>query len=129
MGRSSVAAGFLGGLWGFGHCVGQIVFGVVFVVLKSRLNFNMEVIEQFAGGAIGVTLMAIGLVGYREAKTFAFDQMKGEGRPKDKILSKFSLATFGTGFLHGLSPDAIFPILPAITLSSKACAFAFILAC
>jgi len=128
MGRSSMAAGFLGGLWGFGHCVGQIVFGIVFVLLKSRLNFNMEMIEQFAGGAIGVTLMAIGLVGYREAKSFAFDQMKGEGRPKDKILSKFSLATFGTGFLHGLSPDAIFPILPAITLSSKACAFAFILA-
>merc|ERR1711937_776890 len=35
MGRSSMAAGFLGGLWGFGHCVGQIVFGIVFVLLKS----------------------------------------------------------------------------------------------
>jgi len=131
MGRSSIAAGFLGGLWGFGHSMGQLFFGALFIMLKSKLNLNLDIIENFAGGAIGVTLIAIGYLGYQEAKHFDFDQMKDgqmRVRKRDKLLSKFSIATFGTGFLHGLSPDAIFPILPAITLSTKAGAFAFVIA-
>merc|ERR1712118_56484 len=67
-------------------------------------------------------------MGFQEAKKFNFKRMQKEGGKKGKVFSKFSLATFGTGFLHGLSPDAIFPILPAITMNTKACAFAFVLA-
>lgn len=127
MGRTTLAAGFLGGLWGFGHSMGQLFFGALFVLLKSKLTFQLDLIENFAGAAVGLTLIAIGYVGYKEAKYFNFDQMRKEGGRKGKVLSKFSLATFGTGFLHGLSPDAIFPILPAITMNTKACAFAFVM--
>merc|ERR1719274_39236 len=65
--------------------------------------------------------MAIGYFGYKEAKDFDFDRMREEGRQKGKILSKFS-----TGFLHGLSPDAIFPILPAVTMAARGQAIAFV---
>merc|ERR1711959_638044 len=100
--------------WGAGHSAGQLFFGALFILLKSKLKLHLDIIENFAGVAVGLTLIAIGYVGYQEAKDFDFD--------------KVSLATFGTGFLHGLSPDAIFPVLPAITLSTKGCAFAFVLA-
>lgn len=126
MGRSTLAAGFLGGLWGFGHSAGQLFFGAIFILLKSRMNFQLDVIENFAGAAVGLTLMAIGYFGYKEAKDFDFDRMREEGRQKGKILSKFSLATFSTGFLHGLSPDAIFPILPAVTMAARGQAIAFV---
>ena len=127
MGRSTVSAGFLGGLWGAGHSAGQLFFGALFILLKSKLKLHLDIIENFAGVAVGLTLIAIGYVGYQEAKDFDFDTVREKGA-KGRILSKFSLATFGTGFLHGLSPDAIFPVLPAITLSTKGCAFAFVLA-
>ena len=128
MGRSSLAAGFLGGLWGFGHCMGQLFFGALFILLKSRLKLHLDLIENFAGVAVGFTLIGIGYIGFQEAKKFNFEEMKIKRQERQKVLSKFSLATFSTGFLHGLSPDAIFPILPAITLSSRSCAFAFVLA-
>merc|ERR1712157_8427 len=128
MGRSSLAAGFLGGLWGFGHCMGQLFFGALFILLKSRLKLHLDLIENFAGVAVGFTLIGIGYIGFQEAKKFNFEEMKIKRQERQKVLSKFSLATFSTGFLHGLSPDAIFPILPAITLSSRSCAFAFVVA-
>ena len=131
IGRSHLAAGCLGGLWGFGHSAGQFFFGALFVLLKSQLDVHLEMIEQFAGGAVGITLILIGFFGYKEARAFSFqEEMDGNKmkRMATKAISKFTLATFGTGFLHGLSPDAIFPVLPALTLSSKACAFAFVAA-
>merc|ERR1712188_355571 len=95
--------------------------------MGCKLKLHLDIIENFAGVAVGLTLIAIGYVGYQEAKDFDFDKVREKGA-KGRVLSKFSLATFGTGFLHGLSPDAIFPILPAITMNTKACAFAFVLA-
>merc|ERR1711907_568298 len=116
-GRSTLAAGFLGGLWGFGHSAGQLFFGAIFILLKSRMNFQLDVIENFAGAAVGLTLMAIGYFGYKEAKDFDFDRMREEGRQKGKILSKFSLATFSTGFL---------PSLSAVTMAARGQAIAFV---
>merc|ERR1712032_548436 len=104
MGRSTVSAGFMGGLWGAGHSAGQLFFGALFILLKSKLKLHLDIIENFAGVAVGLTLIAIGYVGYQEAKDFDFDTVREKGA-KGRILSKFSLATFGTGFLHGLSPD------------------------
>lgn len=34
IGRSRAAASALGALWGFGHSTGQLILGLVFVVLK-----------------------------------------------------------------------------------------------
>lgn len=36
IGRNRFAASALGALWGFGHSTGQLILGLVFVVLKVR---------------------------------------------------------------------------------------------
>jgi hypothetical protein len=36
IGRNRAAASALGALWGFGHSTGQLILGLVFVVLKVR---------------------------------------------------------------------------------------------
>jgi hypothetical protein len=36
IGRGRAAATALGALWGFGHSTGQLILGLVFVVLKVR---------------------------------------------------------------------------------------------
>lgn len=119
MGRSSLAAAFLGGLWGFGHSVGQIGMGLLFIFCKSKIG-GLDLIEQFASAAIGATLILIGFIGIREAK----DYEGGDEVIKQKKIPL--IPCFGTGFLHGLSPDAILPILPALTLSRNG-SLAFIL--
>jgi hypothetical protein len=38
IGRNRAAASALGALWGFGHSTGQLILGLVFVVLKVRCS-------------------------------------------------------------------------------------------
>ena len=43
----------MGALWGLGHNTGQILFGLIFVLLKDKLPFNMEIIGQWGQGIVG----------------------------------------------------------------------------
>ena len=61
----------MGALWGCGHNTGQILFGIIFVLLKDRLPFNMEIIGQWGQGIVGATLVIIGIMGWWEAKEMA----------------------------------------------------------
>ena len=36
-GRGQLKATFLGALWGFGHCIGQLVLGLALLLLKVGL--------------------------------------------------------------------------------------------
>jgi Cd2+/Zn2+-exporting ATPase len=67
IGRSRAQSTLLGGLWGCGHNTGQILFGMVFLVLRDRLSMNMELISQWGQGVVGVTLVLIGMLGFKEA--------------------------------------------------------------
>jgi hypothetical protein len=67
IGRSRAQSTLLGGLWGCGHNTGQILFGMVFLVLRDRLSLNMELISQWGQGVVGVTLVLIGMLGFKEA--------------------------------------------------------------
>lgn len=40
IGRGRAAASALGALWGFGHSTGQLILGLVFVLLKVRAYFK-----------------------------------------------------------------------------------------
>jgi len=42
IGRSHAAASLLGALWGFGHSTGQLIMGLVMIILK--VNMCMHVI-------------------------------------------------------------------------------------
>ena len=61
----------MGALWGLGHNTGQILFGLIFVLLKDKLPFNMEIIGQWGQGIVGATLIAIGALGFWEAREMA----------------------------------------------------------
>lgn len=37
LGISSVKASLLGAWWGFGHCIGQLILGLLMLLLKARL--------------------------------------------------------------------------------------------
>ena len=71
VGPSRAQNALMGALWGCGHNTGQILFGIIFVLLKDRLPFNMEIIGQWGQGIVGATLVIIGIMGWWEAKEMA----------------------------------------------------------
>ena len=48
-GRGQMKATLLGALWGFGHCIGQLVLGLLLLVLKVSADHCMA-------GAVSVEL-------------------------------------------------------------------------
>lgn len=52
----------MGGLWGAGHNAGQIIFAILFLVLRERLPFNLEAIESGGKALVGATLFLIGML-------------------------------------------------------------------
>merc|ERR1719248_13739 len=131
IGQPGPKAMFLGGLWGMGHNSGQLLLGAAFLLLKSRIPFNMAIIEQWAGVAVGITLAIIGWIGFVESREPVDDE--GTGSPEGVEMdsqgrAKLTWGTFATGVVHGLQPDSMFLLLPAFAMASKVAAGAF-LAC
>jgi len=110
-GRSVFAAFGLGALWGSGHATGQLVVGIGCLAVKMGL-LQMHVaqaLEQASGLLVGVSLVAIGLLGFKEAREYdAADDAVPE--------QNYGWATYATGVVHGLSLDAMLFILPAFSL-------------
>jgi len=133
IGRSRLHASLLGGLWGCGHNTGQLAFGALFLLLRERLPFGMDVISQWGQAIVGVTLMTIGILGACEAREMGNPaELKAVGAAAtpyagDKASSpdsKVSIGTFATGVIHGLQPDALLIMLPALAMKRlAACAF------
>jgi hydrogenase/urease accessory protein HupE len=71
VGPSRAQNALMGALWGCGHNTGQMLFGLVFVLLKDKLPFNMEIIGQWGQGIVGGTLVIIGIMGWWEARAMA----------------------------------------------------------
>jgi hypothetical protein len=51
IGRGRAAASALGALWGFGHSTGQLILGLVFVLLKVRLGAWYQAVESMHLGS------------------------------------------------------------------------------
>lgn len=135
IGRNRFAASLLGSLWGLGHSAGQLVLGLFFALLKEQFTSFLPFLERWAGVIVGLTLVAIGVVGVYESR-FADDDDETEGEDEaalrqitrqasEKGEGRIAAATFATGVLYGLQPDALFVVVPALALPSKAAAFAY----
>ncbi|XP_071698621.1 chloroplast protein FOR GROWTH AND FERTILITY 2-like [Rutidosis leptorrhynchoides] len=139
IGRSRVESALVGALWGCGHDAGQVIFGLLFLLLKDRLH--IEIIRTWGTRVVGLTLLVIGAMGIREASeavpTPCVALENGEcdvsvyeasladpsvGKKKKKI----GFATFATGIIHGLQPDALMMVLPALALPSRMAGAAFL---
>ena len=128
IGRSQVSSAALGGLWGSGHSVGQLIVGAVFVVFKERVEGLIPFMANFGTSLVGLVLVAIGIAGIRESRAmaehgdeFVEDEMKIKERSRN-----LWLGTFASGVVYGLQPDAFFVIIPALALPTKAAVFSFV---
>lgn len=134
IGRNRFAASLLGSLWGLGHSAGQLVLGLFFALLKEQFTSVLPFLERWSGVIVGLTLVAIGAVGIYESFFAGEGEGEGEdeaalrkiaGKSSDKRGGRIAVATFATGVLYGLQPDALFVVIPALALPSKAAAFAY----
>ena len=134
----------LGALWGFGHSTGQLMLGLCMVVLKDRFHQLVPALSRWGGLIVGLTLVAIGVLGVYESYfegghehghghghehghgATTTTQTEGAATTKRKTSFGSSLATYATGIIYGLQPDALFVIVPALALPTKLAATAYI---
>jgi hypothetical protein len=91
-------------------------------------------LERWAGTIVGLTLVAIGALGIYES-VFEHDDGSHDDEEKLRAIAsktdngkseaKIAAATYATGILYGLQPDALFVVIPALALPSYAAAFAY----
>ncbi|KAL5561209.1 hypothetical protein UlMin_030956 [Ulmus minor] len=136
IGRSRMESAAVGALWGCGHDAGQVIFGLIFLALKDRLH--IEVIQTWGTRVVGLTLLVIGALGIREASEVPTPCVALENGDCDVSVyesletptigkKKIGFATFATGIVHGLQPDALMMILPALALPSRLAGAAFLI--
>uniref|UniRef100_A0A0E0K8Z0 Uncharacterized protein n=1 Tax=Oryza punctata TaxID=4537 RepID=A0A0E0K8Z0_ORYPU len=136
IGRSRLESGLVGALWGCGHDAGQVIFGLLFLLLKDRLH--IEILRTWGTRVVGLTLLIIGGMGIREASEVQESSLVLEGvdynissseplqTPAAPRKKKVGFATFATGVVHGLQPDALLMVLPALALPSRFAGAAFL---
>jgi len=132
IGRSRAKSALLGSLWGLGHSTGQLLLGLLMVLLKDRFNSLMPALTKWGGTMVGVTLLLIGALGIYE-RFFEDGHDDDDGDELETIKKNaeggksFAMATYATGIIYGLQPDALFVVIPALALPTKAAAAAYII--
>ncbi|CAG9467658.1 unnamed protein product [Pedinophyceae sp. YPF-701] len=135
IGRDRFKASLLGALWGWGHSCGQLILGLAFALLKDRIEGFMPALTKYSGTLVGLILVAIGVMGIYESffegdhHHHHHDEPMEVGPDGTVALKerKFGFATFITGIVYGLQPDALFVIIPALALPTKLAAVAYII--
>ncbi|KHN33669.1 Urease accessory protein UreH [Glycine soja] len=136
IGRTRMESAAVGALWGCGHDAGQVLFGLIFLILKDQLH--IEIIRTWGTRVVGLTLLIIGAMGIREASEVHAPIVALESGECDVNVyesldnptvgkKKIGFATFATGIVHGLQPDALMMVLPALALPSRLAGAAFLI--
>ncbi|KAJ0247234.1 DsbD_2 domain-containing protein [Hirschfeldia incana] len=134
IGRTRMESAAVGALWGCncGHDAGQVIFGLLFLLLKDRLH--IEVFQTWGTRIVGLTLVIIGAIGIKEASEVVAPVALETGMvatEKEGLMptkkKKIGFATFATGVVHGLQPDALMIVLPALALPSRLAGSAFLI--
>ncbi|ESW09337.1 hypothetical protein PHAVU_009G119100 [Phaseolus vulgaris] len=133
IGRTRMESAAVGALWGCGHDAGQVLFGLIFLILKDKLH--IEIIRTWGTRVVGLTLLIIGAMGIREASeahtagvALESDVNVYESLDDPTVGKKnIGFATFATGIVHGLQPDALMMVLPALALPSRLAGAAFLI--
>lgn len=126
VGKSLWVGARSGAIWGLGHGLSAIVLGLCAFFLKGKLTGQFSALEKltyFAESAVGVSLVAIGLLGVKES----IEASKDSDHSKESS-GMSSSAIFANGVLHGFSWDGAPSLAPAIAMSSWRAACSFLLA-
>eukprot|EP00798_Chlamydomonas_sp_ICE-L_P021619 gene21619-28621_t len=129
IGRSRSAACALGALWGFGHSTGQLILGLAFAVLKEKFDNIAPIITKWSGVVVPLTLIIIGMIGIYENSTKDAD---GDVHSQDTAEAaaqkgtRAVITTYVTGIVHGLQPDALFVVIPALALPTQLASISYI---
>jgi hypothetical protein len=113
---STARALFLGALWGSGHAVGQLCLGIGFLALQMGLvqfvdaSYLLEHLAKISGFLVGLSLILIGAFGVKEAREF--DQAQELSQEEER----FGKRSFFIGVFHGLAPDSMIFLAPALAL-------------
>lgn len=117
--------------------------GLVFVLLKERFHDFAPALSRWSGVVVGLTLVAIGLMGLYETYMEGGEGGHGEGEGGEIPLAlaganggsasakggaagaRGLAATYATGIVYGLQPDALFVVIPALALPTKLAAVAY----
>jgi len=138
LGQNQTIAAAMGALWGFGHSSGQLILGLVFILLKERFHGIVPVLSKWSGAIVGLTLIGIGVLGVYESlfqheesvpvESVAMAGISGETGTGvgGAVAKRKGLGTYFMGFLYGLQPDSLFVVLPALALPSRIGAFMYI---
>ncbi|KAL5055624.1 hypothetical protein RYX36_036306 [Vicia faba] len=125
IGRTRTESALVGALWGCGHDAGQLIFGLIFLLLKDQLH--IEIIQTWGTRVVGITLLVIGAMGIKEASEVS-TPIVAVGLDNPVVGNKkIGFATFATGIVHGLQPDALMMVLPALALPSRISGAAFLI--
>lgn len=96
------------------------------------VRLHLDIIQTWAARVVGLTLITIGGMGIKEAQEIEQATPAlvegGDGITTVEEPGKKSVgpATFITGIVYGLQPDALLMVLPALSLPSRAAGAAFL---
>ena len=83
-------ASLLGALWGLGHSTGQLILGLLMVILKDRFDSLVPALSRWGGVTVGLSLIIIGVTGLIE-----LSKELSESRARDEALPAPQLAFEG----------------------------------
>lgn len=127
----------VGALWALGHSISSFLLGILAFYLKGRLSQGAGttiLVKSFASWAelaVGGSLIAIGVLGIREARGFEVEEKPMELAPSEATSAPRrggKRAIVLNGILHGFSWDGTPSLAPALALPSLGAVLLFLFA-
>jgi len=125
----------IGLFWGFGHLIGMLLIGVLFLLFKEVIP--IEAISSYSEQLVAIVLIAVGLWAFyrifneKKRHTHPHTHSDGsthihtyentsEGHSHKKKMKQNTLSSLSIGFLHGLAGVAHFILLlPVLAFETK----------
>jgi hypothetical protein len=149
IGRSYCHGIKVGVTWSFGHALATSAMGLIAYILKDSIGINELLFSQFnfMNIAVGISLLAIGIVGLKEGNSMAderdneIDELSNLETQIDttttteqlnnisilKSTGSIDLACLLNGFVLGLSWDSLPSLTPVLAASSDITLLIFLL--
>ncbi len=105
-------------MWGLGHGISATLLGFAVFFLKDKIGGMFSFVEKItnlAESAVGLSLVAIGLLGVKES--LETDHEDDHTAASEQKATSYQ-AIFANGLLHGFSWDGAPSIAPAIAMKS-----------